>query len=556
MGVSGEPSPTMHPILCLIVLISAAAGAPRDKAKNTEIEHLINIQDPDGSLILIQMDQDDKRTVDEDLLDASFSPSGTNLEENVEDIKVPLPVDSLEHDKMEDQDNHYMDSMDSRENHGEENMDLLKSMEDTAKDSIDLLENMEEHAEESEELLEYVNMEENAEESMDLLEHGNMEENAEESMDLLEQGNMEENAEESMDLLEHGNMQKNAEESMELLEHGNMEENAEESSTNRPRDGLSDIIDDIYEDTNLSKKHKKSKITKNGNKSSKKPGKKPGRKPGKKNRPRKKHGKKPGNKLDCTCGIKNNQRIVNGQAAAEFSWPWMARLTIKYSSGTYQCGGSLIADQWVLTATHCTEEVDGELPSIQVHLGDHDKRSNKKDTNDIVVPVSKILNHMDYGSASNGAPLNDISLLKLRKKVDMRTFTPVCLPREGSQYEGKKTWVYGWGTTDEGGSTSKILQETQVEITGNEACSEEGYGESITPQQICAYTEGTDACQGDSGGPLSYDNNCKHEQVGIVSYGYGCARKNYSGVYTRVTQYLDWIQEQTEKHGGARYCQK
>merc|ERR1711971_1083551 len=508
MGVSGEPSPTMHPILCLIVLISAAAGAPRDKAKNTEIEHLINIQDPDGSLILIQMDQDDKRTVDEDLLDASFSPSGTNLEENVEDIKVPLPVDSLEHDKMEDQDNHYMDSMDSRENHGEENMVLLKSMEDTAKDSIDLLENMEEHAEESEELLEYVNMEENAEESMD------------------------------------------------LLEHGNMEENAEESSTNRPRDALSDIIDDIYEDTNLSKKHKKSKITKNGNKSSKKPGKKPGRKPGKKNRPRKKHGKKSGNKLDCTCGIKNNQRIVNGQAAAEFSWPWMARLTVKYASGTYQCGGSLIADQWVLTATHCTEEVDGELPSIQVHLGDHDKGSNIEDTNEIVVPVSKILNHMDYGSASNGAPLNDISLLKLRKKVDMRTYTPVCLPKEGSQYEGKKTWVYGWGTTDEGGSTSKILQKTQVEITGNEACSEEGYGESITPQQICAYTEGTDACQGDSGGPLSYDNNCKHEQVGVVSYGYGCARKNYPGVYTRVTQYMDWIQEQTEKHGGARYCQK
>merc|ERR1711971_813595 len=255
MGVSGEPSPTMHPILCLIVLISAAAGAPRDKAKNTEIEHLINIQDPDGSLILIQMDQDDKRTVDEDLLDASFSPSGTNLEENVEDIKVPLPVDSLEHDKMEDQDNHYMDSMDSRENHGEENMDLLKSMEDTAKDSIDLLENMEEHAEESEELLEYVNMEENAEESMDLLEHGNMQKNVEESMEMLEHGNMEENSEESMDLLEQGNMEENAEESMDLLEHGNMEENAEESSTNRPRDGLSDIIDDIYEDTNLSKKH-------------------------------------------------------------------------------------------------------------------------------------------------------------------------------------------------------------------------------------------------------------------------------------------------------------
>merc|ERR1711971_294173 len=105
MGVSGEPSPTMHPVLCFIVLISAAAGAPRDKEQNTEIEHLINIKDPDGSLILIQMEQEGKTTVDEDLLDASFSPSGTNIEENVEDIRVLLPVTSLKYDKMEDQDN-------------------------------------------------------------------------------------------------------------------------------------------------------------------------------------------------------------------------------------------------------------------------------------------------------------------------------------------------------------------------------------------------------------------------------------------------------------------
>merc|ERR1712172_439557 len=184
MGVSGEPSPTMHPILCLIVLISAAAGAPRDKAQNTEIEHLINIKDPDGSLILIQMEQDGKRTVDEDLLDASFSTSGTNVQENVEDIKVPLPLTSLEDDKMEDQDNQYMDLMDSRE------------------------------------------------------------ENAEETMDLLEHGNSEKNAEESVEFSEHGSIEENAKESVDLLEHVNMEENVEESTTNTPRDALSDIIDD------------------------------------------------------------------------------------------------------------------------------------------------------------------------------------------------------------------------------------------------------------------------------------------------------------------------
>merc|ERR1712083_149070 len=212
-------------------------GAPRDKAKNTEIEHLINIKDPDGSLILIQMEKGGKTIENKDLLDASFSSSATNVEDNVEEIKVPLPVDSLEHEKIEDQDNQYMDLMENREDQGEENMDLLKSMDDTAKDSIDLLENMEEHAEESVDLLEYENMQKNIEESMDLLEHGSSEKTAEESMD--------------------------------FSEHVSMEENAEESTTNTPRDALSDIIDDIYEDTNLSKKHKKSKITKNRNKSSK-----------------------------------------------------------------------------------------------------------------------------------------------------------------------------------------------------------------------------------------------------------------------------------------------
>merc|ERR1712083_447898 len=160
----------------------------------------------------------------------------------------------------------------------------------------------------------------------------------------------------------------------------------------------------------------------------KKPGKKPGRKPGKKNRPGKKHGKKPGNKLDCTCGIKNNQRIVNGQAAAEFSWPWMARLSIKYSSGTYQCGGSLIADQWILTAAHCAAKENGKLPKVTVILGDH--KMSKTDSNEKSLQVSKIINHSGY--SAYGAPVHDIALLKLKQKVDMTKYSPACLPKAGS----------------------------------------------------------------------------------------------------------------------------
>merc|ERR1712080_737061 len=207
-----------------------------------------------------------------------------------------------------------------------------------------------------------------------------------------------------------------------------------------------------------------------------------------------------------------------------FEWPWIARLSVSYDSGTYQCGGSLIADQWILTAAHCTVPENGKLPQVTVYLGDHEKWVT--DTNELVLGVNKIINHASYSSSP---PLNDIALLKLKQKVDITKYSPVCLPKAGSTWVGEMADVYGWGTTSYGGSTSDILQETSVEVITNAACSAQGY--SIT-------------------------DNDKNEQIGVVSYGNKCAEPNFSGVYSRVTEYLGWIKTQTGKNGGAVYCNK
>lgn len=73
------------------------------------------------------------------------------------------------------------------------------------------------------------------------------------------------------------------------------------------------------------------------------------------------------------------------------------------------------------------------------------------------------------------------------------------------------------------------------------------YGGQITPRMICAGLKegGKDSCQGDSGGPLTIQNDDEPELIGVVSFGSGCARPNYPGVYARVTSVREWIQEET-----------
>lgn len=146
---------------------------------------------------------------------------------------------------------------------------------------------------------------------------------------------------------------------------------------------------------------------------------------------------------------------------------------------------------------------------------------------------------------------NDIGLIELKSAVDYDDLiSPVCLPSEYDlkrDMSGYMATVLGWGTLSYGGQGSKLLQQVSMPIWNNKDCDDR-YLQPIGKTFLCAgfLTGGKDACQGDSGGPLMIsDGTGRWTLHGVVSFGKTCAQANYPGVYTRVSEYLDWIRENT-----------
>ena len=166
--------------------------------------------------------------------------------------------------------------------------------------------------------------------------------------------------------------------------------------------------------------------------------------------------------------------------------------------------------------------------------------------------IEKIIIHEGYTRCGNQN--HDIALLKLKEKLDLSKYTPACLPAKEVDYVGKNASVYGWGIEKENWESScfpppnsPVLKETTVVIQSNSDCEQssgmvpccedvEGvpeykkecinasYQGRIKDHMLCAQNPGTDACSGDSGGPLTVNEDGKHVLVGVVSWGYGCAR--------------------------------
>uniref|UniRef100_A0A3B3BZE7 Peptidase S1 domain-containing protein n=1 Tax=Oryzias melastigma TaxID=30732 RepID=A0A3B3BZE7_ORYME len=244
--------------------------------------------------------------------------------------------------------------------------------------------------------------------------------------------------------------------------------------------------------------------------------------------------------FSAVCGQANlNTRIVGGQNAPPGFWPWQVSL----QTSAHFCGGSLINNQWVLTAAHCFPSRSAS--GVNVLLGLQSLQGSNP--NMVSRTITTLVVHPSYNSVTSD---NDIALLQLSSPVTLTPYiTPVCLASTSSNfYSGINTWVTGWGNTGSGISlpSPQTLQEVQVPIVGNRQCQCNYNTVSITSNMVCAGLPegGKDSCQGDSGGPLVIKQNNRWIQAGIVSFGEGCALPNYPGVYSRVSRYETWINAQ------------
>jgi len=246
----------------------------------------------------------------------------------------------------------------------------------------------------------------------------------------------------------------------------------------------------------------------------------------------------------CGCGMAPATaagRIVNGQEVnPKHSRPYQAYLQSCSSRGCAMCGATLLNKRYAMTAMHCVTDAT----NLVVALGEHNIRQDIESHRVQGIKVQRVIKRPDYDTSSIN---NDIALLRLETEVQFNdNVVPACLPTDkNQQYTNWEAVVSGWGTTSEGGRTSDVLKETtQTIISNSDARCVRGSQDNPVPgSKMCGYKEGTDSCQGDSGGPLVVKEEGRWTVVGVVSYGLGCARSGYPGVYARVTNYLDWINE-------------
>merc|ERR1719402_390350 len=273
---------------------------------------------------------------------------------------------------------------------------------------------------------------------------------------------------------------------------------------------------------------------------------------------------------DCICGEAqgksqpklSNNRIFGGSITEVDEYPWMVYVSSRYfinsthfSTGT--CGGSLISNQWVVTAAHCVVHDDyGSADEILVELGQHDLTSPAMRPR-----VEKTIVHEQY---NRKRVINDIALLKLQDPLDFNKhphIRPICLPSNSEEnYAGSRAIVTGWGRKGENEDLSDVLLEATVTVLSDTECR--GIHWDIHDSVICAETTGTGEeislqghCKGDSGGPLIIrrPGQTSYTLIGVVSWSYPtiCMGEGWPGGYAEITHFLTWIKYHTE---GSNMC--
>jgi kallikrein len=257
----------------------------------------------------------------------------------------------------------------------------------------------------------------------------------------------------------------------------------------------------------------------------------------------------------------DNNRVVGGRPAFVNEFPYQVAFLTRGADHAF-CGGSIIGHRWILTAAHCfydDDKLDRNMGKIDIVVG----TTNLNEPHDVLKIEKLFLRGYDPQSSRN-----DIALVKTRTPIitdtgrGIQDILPALRPdRKNSKSDHKQApkpiemakpghelfdWtmatITGFGNVNENGKSSANLLAADINVMPDSKCAIV-YPEYRADMMMCAgrLNSESDTCQGDSGGPLALSVVKKPILVGITSFGEGCAKRGYPGVYTRVTYFYDWI---------------
>lgn len=261
--------------------------------------------------------------------------------------------------------------------------------------------------------------------------------------------------------------------------------------------------------------------------------------------------------------IKNH--VVGGTNADILEVPWQVYIQISKTNGTFACGGTLIAERWVLTAAHCFNKSTSSDNFVPVAANQITIFSGSADLSQLsqlrVNSVSRLITHESFRQDINA---NDIALLELHVSVPAPA-QPIRLMELSTQFDADieflsaqpdNLFLSGWGRTSTDGNTStQVLQKATLDGVADSICAQvwRWVNTAATASNfICANATDKGSCSGDSGGPLVWqDKNAVgnadrgYRLAGVVSFGNAtqCAYNPLPDVYTQVSNYTDWIRD-------------